>query len=93
MQVRTYVGADLVISIEVAFKKMEDLMAEEILNIIDQDYVFEQYADSTVFINKFASIYEVEAFIKELLLGIKTYYNKKDYIDSHLAAIVKEYNI
>lgn len=93
MQVRTYVGADLVISIEVTFKKMEDLMAEEILNIIDQDYVFEQYSDSTVFINKFASIYEVEAFIKELLLGIKTYYNKKDYIDKHLAAIIKEYNI
>ena len=49
MQVRTYVGADLVIGIEVAFKKMDDLMAEEILNIIDQDYVFEQYQDSTVF--------------------------------------------
>lgn len=93
MQVRTYVGADLVIGIEVAFKKMDDLMAEEILNIVDQDYVFEQYQDSTVFINKFGSIYEVEAFIKELLLGIKTYYSKKDYIDSHLAAIVKEYNI
>ena len=91
MQVRTYVGADLVIGIKVAFKKMDDLMAEEILNIIDQDYVFEQHQDSTVFINKYGSIYEVEAFIQELILGIKTYKRKKTYIDIHLDRIINQY--
>ena len=91
MQVRTYVGADLIITIEVILPKMDDLMANEILNIINQDYLFEQYSNGTVFINKYGSIYEVEAFIQEIVLGLKTYRRKKDYIDIHLNRIIETY--
>ena len=91
MQVRTYVGHDLVITIEVALPKMDDLMANEIMNIIERDYVFEQYSNSTVFINKYGSIYEVEAFIQEIILGLKTYKRKKAYIDIHLDRIIDTY--
>lgn len=92
MQVRTYVGPDLVITIEVILPKMDDLMASEILNIIGQDHMFEQYSNSTVFINKYGSIYEVEAFIQEIILGLKTYQRKKDYIDIHLNRIIETYS-
>lgn len=91
MQVRTYVGQDLIITIEVILPKMDDLMANEILNIIGQNYMFEQYNNNTVFINKFGSIYEVEAFIQEIVLGLKTYKRKKSYIDAHLQRIVNQY--
>lgn len=91
MQVRTYVGADLIITIEVILPKMEDSMANEILNIIGQNYTFEQYSNSTVFINKYSSIYEVEAFIQEIVLGLKTYKRKKAYIDIHLDRIIDTY--
>lgn len=92
MQVRTYVGEDLNITVMIYVSKISDEMANHIISLTNTEYSLKQTEQATIFSITLDNIFDVEPSIQEFVFGLKTYKHKKNYIYKQLNRIIETYS-